>query len=172
MGARGRRPESEAAARFVRAGSTLGREVHLEDGGVLAAGRPVPAGYHRLGDRLLVASPRICRLPERRQWGFAVQLYATRSRQSWGIGDFADLRRLARWSHGLGARLLLLNPVHAAAPGLPQQPSPYYPSSRRFRNPLYIRIEEAPGAGAAPGLASAAAAGRALNSERRIDRDA
>ena len=35
-------------------------------------------------------------------WGWAVQLYAVRSRDSWGIGDIADLRRLARWSRSAG----------------------------------------------------------------------
>ncbi|HAF19250.1 MAG TPA: 4-alpha-glucanotransferase, partial [Chloroflexi bacterium] len=28
-----------------------------------------------------------------RAWGWAIQLYALRSRDSWGIGDLADLRR-------------------------------------------------------------------------------
>ena len=88
------------------------------------------------------------------------------------MGDLADLRRLARWSGRRGAKLLLLNPLHAPAPGQPQEPSPYYPSSRRFRNPLYIRVEEVPGArrvGAR--LDSLADAGRALSRVRRIDRD-
>ena len=56
---------------------------------------------------------------------------------------------------------------------LPQQPSPYFPSSRRFRNPLYLRIEEVDGAADAerprPRLPARA---RALNRDRRIDRDA
>ena len=52
------------------------------------------------------------------------------------------------------------------------EPSPYYPSSRRFRNPLYIRMEEVPGAQLlGDRLAPLAEAGRALNSSRVIDRD-
>ena len=35
--------------------------------------------------------------------------------------------------------------VHAPAPVLPQENSPYHPSSRRYRNPLYLRIENLPG---------------------------
>lgn len=82
-----------------------------------------------------------CALPAGRMWGWALQLYAARSHASWGIGDLGDLRRLARWSRDqLGAGFLLLNPLHAALPGLPQQPSPYYPSSRQFRNPLYLHV--------------------------------
>jgi 4-alpha-glucanotransferase len=48
---------------------------------------------------------------------------------------------------------------------VPQQPSPYYPSSRRFRNPIYLHVEEA------LDLAPMAAAARALNHQRRIERD-
>jgi 4-alpha-glucanotransferase len=162
-------------------------ELHGEDGAVLAvdSGAALPAdlpmGYHRLHhaddgrERLLIVSPGRCHLPaDLRTWGWAAQLYGTRSRDSWGMGDLADLRRLAAWSQRLGAGMCLLNPLHATVPDFPQA-SPYYPSSRCFRNPLYLRIEEVPGA-AEPGdagfdLAALAAEGRALNADRRIDRD-
>ncbi|MDP9244962.1 MAG: 4-alpha-glucanotransferase, partial [Chloroflexota bacterium] len=55
-------------------------------------------------------------------------------------------------------------------PGSPQEPSPYFPSTRRFRSLLYLRIEEVPGA-AAVDLEALAAEARGLNAERRIDRD-
>ncbi len=80
----------------------------------------------------------------RRQWGFAVQLYSVRSAQSWGIGDFADLGRLGEWSAGHGAGYLLINPIHAAQPRPPLENSPYLPTSRRFRNPIYLRPEQIP----------------------------
>jgi 4-alpha-glucanotransferase len=157
-------------------------QLTLEDGTTFDVDGPLPPGlplgYHRLtsrdGDttRLVIVSPGVCRLPDRRVWGWASQLYAARSEASWGIGDFADLRRLAAWSAGQGAGMALLNPLHAPLPGEPQQPSPYSPSSRCFRNPLYLRIEELPGAGERPNLEELAAAGRALNGDRRIDRDA
>jgi len=38
-----------------------------------------------------------------RAWGWAVQLYALRSNDSWGVGDFGDLRRFGRWARGQGA---------------------------------------------------------------------
>ena len=103
-----------------------------------------------------------------------MQLYALRSSRSWGIGDLADLRHLADWSATAAqADLLLVNPLQAALPVIPQQPSPYFPSSRCYRNLLYLRIEEIPGAaelGAA--LERLAATGHALNQERVINRDA
>ena len=56
-------------------------------------------------------------------------------------------------------------------PVSPQQPSPYYPSSRRWRNPLFLRVEEVPGARGLPQLPALARQGRALNRENRVDRD-
>lgn len=87
-----------------------------------------------------------CTRAPNRAWGWALQLYALRSRDSWGVGDFADLRRFARWSRRAGASVALLNPLGAQNPILPYEPSPYYASTRRFRNAIYLRIEELPGA--------------------------
>src|SRR5215472_8737406 len=76
-------------------------------------------------------------------WGFTVQLYSVRSRQSWGHGDLRDLADLAAWSgRELGAAFVLINPLHAAEPVPPVSPSPYLPMSRRFISPLYLRVED------------------------------
>ena len=97
----------------------------------------------------------------------------TRSRASWGIGDLADLARLGQWARRLGAGMLVVNPLDAVAPGLPQESSPYFPSSRRFLNPLYLSIDAVPGYDQLKGeLASLAAEARALNAAALIDRDA
>lgn len=155
--------------------------LRLEDGTTLdVAGRlpcDLPLGYHdlHLNGRTLrvIVSPGRCHPPPARAWGWSVQLYSTRSRMSWGIGDFEDLRRLGRWSTELGAQVLMVNPLHAAVPRTPEDPSPYAPSSRRYRNPLYLRIEEVPGAGElAAEMERLAAPGRAMNAERHIDREA
>ena len=107
-----------------------------------------------------------------RAWGWAVQLYAVRSKDSWGIGDMADLRRFARWSRKQGASVVLLNPLGAQAPALPYQASPYYSSSRRFRNTLYLRVEEVDGAEqCATALEPLRAAAQGLNQRRLIDYD-
>src|SRR5207244_11316310 len=78
------------------------------------------------------------RAPER-TWGWAVQLYALRSRESWGVGDFADLRRFGRWSRRAGASLILLNPLGAQTPTPPSQPPPHYPSTPPLRQVTPVR---------------------------------
>jgi 4-alpha-glucanotransferase len=84
-------------------------------------------------------------VPERRHWGFTVQLYSLRSRSSWGHGDLRDLAEFAAWSaRDLGAGFVLINPLHAAEPLPPVSASPYLPMSRRWVSPLYLRIEDIP----------------------------
>jgi 4-alpha-glucanotransferase len=135
-----------------------------------------PLGYHRVHtaeghDRLLVVSPGRCWLPTGwRTWGWAVQLYATRSRGSWGFGDLADLGAVRAWAQTLGAGFLLVNPLHAVAPTPPQEASPYLPATRRYRNPLYLRVEDVVGADRVD-LSGLAQRGRALDDDRMIDRD-
>jgi 4-alpha-glucanotransferase len=78
-----------------------------------------------------------------RAWGFMTQLYSVRSRDSWGLGDLGDLAELVSWSareHGAG--FVLVNPLHAAEPVPPMEPSPYLPTTRRFVNPIYLRVED------------------------------
>ena len=188
LGAEPGRPPAPGPMRFVGLGEEApvdgpallvtedGGEVRVED----RLPPDLPCGYHRLerlggGDPAqLVVTPRRCPLPPAPTWGWAAQLYALRSSASWGMGDLADLAELARWSRtDLGAGFVLVNPLHAAPPGRPQRASPYSPSSRRFRNPLYLRIEEVPGAEALGGrLEELADVGRRLNTDRRVDRDA
>jgi 4-alpha-glucanotransferase len=159
-------------------------ELILEEGSVLRLADQLPGdlpiGYHQLiplnGSSRpvpVIISPKQCHLPSSlRVWGWSAQLYAARSRQSWGMGDLADLRRLTEWAQSQGAGLVLINPLHATAPVLPQEPSPYSPSSRRYLNPLYLRIEDIPGAPElGQRLQELAVRGRALNDDRLIDRD-
>jgi len=182
-------PEAAGAVRVLAPGGSRALdgavEIALEDGSARAAEGELPAdlppGYHRLLPRggrgpetLLIVSPGACFLPDDlRTWGWAAQVYAARSRASWGIGDLADLARLGRWTRGLGGGVIMVNPLSAATPVEPVEPSPYYPSSRRYRNPLFLRVDEVPGfAALGPHAERLANAGRALNDARRIDRDA
>jgi 4-alpha-glucanotransferase len=119
------------------------------------------------GEERLPAGPR--------GWGWMVQLYAVRSERSWGIGDFADLTTLVRWTAAHGGDVVLVNPLHAVAPVEPMPPSPYYPASRRWLNPVYLRIEDLPEYTEAEPVRRRqvdALRPAALNTGDRIDRDA
>ncbi|HMA46164.1 MAG TPA: 4-alpha-glucanotransferase, partial [Frankiaceae bacterium] len=148
----------------------------------------LPLGDHRLrvraggeeGEALLVVAPDRVPLPSglHRTWGWMVQLYALRSAGSWGLGDYADLAALLAWSGspaGGGAGVLLVNPLHAVAPTHPVEPSPYFPTSRRFAAPLYLRPEELPEYAAADRATRARVDALARSAPRDtdlIDRDA
>jgi 4-alpha-glucanotransferase len=103
-----------------------------------------------------------------------LQLYALHSKDSWGLGDLGDLREFLTWTattHGAGA--VLVNPLHAVTPIHPVQASPYSPSSRRFVNPLYLRITDIPAYRRGdPTLRAAVDALRVEPASERIDYDA
>ncbi|MBM9621562.1 4-alpha-glucanotransferase [Streptomyces zhihengii] len=132
----------------------------------LGPGAPAPAGWaalphgvHRLraeapdgraGETTLIVAPGEAPRPGGRSHGFLVQLYSLLSGRSWGMGDLGDLAELATWSgRALGASFVQVNPLHAAVPGAPSDPSPYRPSSRRFPDPVHLRIEDVPEYGGA-----------------------
>jgi 4-alpha-glucanotransferase len=95
--------------------------------------------------RALTPSEAVAPVPGQRSWGFTIQLYSLRSRDSWGHGDLHDLADFAAWSaRELGAGFVLINPLHAVEPLPPISPSPYLPMSRRWVSPLYLRIEDIP----------------------------
>ena len=118
----------------------------------------LPLGYHTVratvfvegqtpetSEGSLIVVPR--RLPSpaekgARGWGAMVQLYSVRSKESWGIGDTADLKELCSLFGELGGDFVLINPLHAAEPVGHMTPSPYLPVTRRFFNPIYIRPED------------------------------
>ncbi|WBO66321.1 4-alpha-glucanotransferase [Streptomyces camelliae] len=114
----------------------------------------LPLGVHRLtalapdgrtGRVHLVVAPDRLPTPAGRSHGLLVQMYSLLSRRSWGMGDLGDLAELAGWAgRTAGAGFVQVNPLHAAVPGAPTDPSPYRPSSRRFPDPVHLRIEDIP----------------------------
>ncbi|MEW2075385.1 4-alpha-glucanotransferase [Streptomyces sp. NPDC017966] len=133
-----------------------GTRLHVvtEQGETRASAEHLPPGVHEVTAtapdgrtaraHLIVAPPRLP-APPGRSYGLLVQLYSLLSRRSWGMGDLADLGELAGWAgRALGAGFVQVNPLHAAVPGPPTDPSPYRPSSRRFPDPVHLRIEDVP----------------------------
>lgn len=151
----------------------------------------VPLGWHLLWAHVegrepayatVVVTPQRLELPagleHRRMTGLMSQVYQLRSANSYGVGDLADLADLATWGAAdLGCDWVLVNPLHAAQTCPPMEASPYLPTTRRFVNPLYIRVEDIPEVAYLPvevraAVAAQARTGQALNTSETIDRNA
>ncbi|BBC36322.1 4-alpha-glucanotransferase [Streptomyces graminofaciens] len=128
--------------------------VETEQGELRSNAEKLPPGVHtlratapdgRTADVHLVVAPPRLPAPPGRTYGLLVQLYSLLSRRSWGMGDLGDLAELTAWAgRALGAGFVQVNPLHAAVPGTPTDPSPYRPSSRRYPDPVHLRIEDIP----------------------------
>ncbi|MFF7255064.1 4-alpha-glucanotransferase [Streptomyces microflavus] len=185
----GRAPEADPSGRAPEVA-----EATTEPGGPRPAApagwTEPPYGVHRLHVRApdhheatatLVVAPARVPQPPGRTHGFLVQLYSLLSARSWGMGDLGDLADLAAWSgRTLGSGFVQVNPLHAAVPGKPTDPSPYRPSSRRFPDPVHLRVESVPEYGHVRDRATlddlrqdaAALSEAVLNKGALIDRDA
>ncbi len=154
--------------------SPVAGTVSLESGGSLdvTVGDPLPIGVHRFGEAPLIVAPSSLPWSGGRLWGWQIQLYQLRSARSWGIGDYADLRTIARSTAARGAGVLLVNPMHAVTPVLPVQTSPYFPSSRRFADQVAVAVDALPEYLAAPPEVRAAVDGLKPVDGELIDRDA
>ncbi len=125
----------------------------------------IPPGYHRLSlgqgrrhaEALLISAPRRVYGTPERDWGVFLPLYALRTRDDWGAGDFGGLASLLAWAADLGASMVGTLPLLAAFLGEPFEPSPYSPASRLFWNELYLDLA------AIPEVAASARAASLLN---------
>ena len=109
----------------------------------------LPIGRHRLivdgvECALTVAPPRAHspKSASRKRFGAAAQLYALRRAdergRDQGIGDFSALAIAGEQAGQLGAAYLGVSPLHMLFPRDRGRASPYYPSDRRFLDPIYI----------------------------------
>lgn len=112
---------------------------------------PLPMGYHSLSvtlggtaaETLIIAAPPQAYLPATVDegagvWGMAVQAYALRRADDWGMGDFTALATFVRHAAAAGADAVGINPLHTLHLADPHRSSPYSPSHRFYLNPLYI----------------------------------
>lgn len=98
---------------------------------------------------VLAVTPDKCYIPQllekNKIWGFAAQLYALKSRNSWGVGDFSDLKKFVEMCAKNGADIIGLNPLNVLLHDYPENASPYSSISRLFLNPIYIDVEKVAG---------------------------
>ncbi len=135
---------------------------------------PMPIGRHRLTvdgvDCALTVAPPKCYAGDgaaAKRFGVTAQLYALRRAGDQGIGDLESLALAAEAAGGAGAAYLGVSPMHMLFPGDRERASPYYPSDRRFLDPILIDVfdpdlpRDAAAEAALKALAPAAAAASA-----------
>src|ERR671920_768700 len=74
-----------------------------------------------------------------RHAGLLVPLFSIPSRESWGIGEIADLPRLGEWMTQGGFSFVQLLPINEMADG---QNSPYSAMSAMAIDPVYISVAD------------------------------
>ena len=75
--------------------------------------------------------------------GTAVPVFALRTKDDFGIGDFRDLRPLTEWAAATGQCIIQLLPVSdTTRKGLWKDSYPYSPISSFALHPLYLRLQE------------------------------
>ncbi|OKP02788.1 4-alpha-glucanotransferase [Xenorhabdus eapokensis] len=143
-------------------------QIHTEQGEVfhghcqhqLSLPTDLPLGYHTLSlvpkvkpknhsqySMQLIVAPERCYEPDaitrgEKLWGACIQLYTLRSENNWGIGDFGDLKYMLQELAQRGGAFIGLNPLHAIYPAMPENASPYSPSSRHWLNIIYIAVNQ------------------------------
>ncbi|MBR2326376.1 MAG: 4-alpha-glucanotransferase [Alistipes sp.] len=102
-------------------------------------------------NRVLSASDRLhltlgLRLRDDVQWrgaGVAVPLFSLRSKDSFGVGEFADLQLLGDWCHATGQSVIQILPINDTSMSFSWHDSyPYNTVSSFALHPLYIRLSE------------------------------
>lgn len=134
-------------------GSLYEGEISPSDGQIVLPA-DLGCGYYRLTLRAsgahwhasIIVSPGRCfeRPADERLWGMCVQLYTLRSANDWGIGDFSTLKEALYETAQRGGAFVGVNPLHALYPAVPENASPYSPSSRTALNVAYIDVAAIP----------------------------
>ncbi|MEH3075635.1 MAG: 4-alpha-glucanotransferase [Quadrisphaera sp.] len=161
-GAGGRRAARAGARRLrrrrrsARGGRRAPRGAAVRPADRPAAGLPPAGGHHRWrrggsggGDRVAGGHPRPPRAAhgDRRPWPPLGASWRSCTRcaaappGAWGTWPTSASCSTGRGAT-LGADFLLINPLLAAEPVGHQQDSPYLPTTRRFTNPIYLRVED------------------------------
>lgn len=132
---------------------------------------------------LLLSQPSSCfyihdgfiRLPNTswRGAGVSIPVFSLRTRQSFGIGEFTDIKKLADWSHAAGLRLIQLLPINDTIATQTWQDSyPYAAISAFALHPIYINLAQVAGTKQAVLLRPLRKIQDQLNSKPAIDYEA
>ncbi|RYY61222.1 MAG: 4-alpha-glucanotransferase, partial [Chitinophagaceae bacterium] len=102
--------------------------------------------------------------------GIAIPVFSLRSQNSFGVGEFADLKLLADWASGVGMKLIQLLPVNDTSATFTKADSyPYAAISAFALHPQYISLARVAGKKGAASLKSLAKKQKQLNALAEID---
>jgi 4-alpha-glucanotransferase len=102
--------------------------------------------------------------------GVAVPVFSLRTENSWGVGEFTDIKGLADWSKEIGLKLIQLLPINdTAATGTWTDSYPYASISAFGLNPIYLNIPEVAGKSHLNLVKDLAAKGLELNKLSEVD---
>jgi 4-alpha-glucanotransferase len=99
-------------------------------------------------DRLTILHDGFIRLPNS-TWkgaGVSIPVFSLRSKNSFGTGEFSDIRLLVDWAHKAGLKMIQILPVNdTSATGSWIDSYPYAAISAFALHPLYLNLEEMAG---------------------------
>lgn len=96
-----------------------------------------PDTHHIINDENLQTA-----LPRWRATGVAIPVFSLRSRQSFGVGDFHDLKLMVDWAKATGQRMIQILPINDTTLTHSNTDSyPYNAVSVYALHPLYLRLE-------------------------------
>lgn len=125
-----------------------------------------------INEERIVLHDGFVRIPEVfwRGVGVNVPVFSLRSKQSFGTGDFLDLKQLVNWCRQTGINLIQLLPVNdTTARGNQNDSYPYAAISSFALHPLYINLQAVAGKQYDDIIKKAAAKQRRLNGIKQMD---
>lgn len=140
--------------------------VRFEEGDNRVLHNDVPA------NRITIVHDGFLRLPDT-SWkgvGVAIPVFSLRSANSFGIGEFADIKLLADWSASAGINLIQLLPINDTSATYTWKDSyPYAAISAFALHPIYINLQKVAGKKYGQTIKSLAKKQKQLNALTEID---
>ncbi len=138
----------------------------------IEAGTPRVTFAHQAGTVVHVLDDGFVQIdkPLWRAAGIAIPVFSLRTQNSWGVGEFADMKLLADWAADTGFKLIQILPVNdTIATGSYKDSYPYAAISAFALHPLYIHLPAVTVAGSAKTLEKYTDKIKKLNSLPAVD---
>ncbi len=123
-------------------------------------------------DKTTIVHDAFVRLPNA-TWkgaGIAIPVFSLRTANSFGIGEFTDIKALADWSKTVGLKLIQLLPINDTSATMTWRDSyPYAAISAFALHPIYINLSKVAGKKGAASIKSLAKKQKALNALAEVD---